>query len=142
MERMEGPEDKVPDGFVACDWFDGQFADLVGPLWVRRDAEADLYGFRVEVRHCNARGSIHGGMLMTFADQVLGLAVTRSVGPVPIATISLNSDFVAGAGPGDWLIGRGEIIRRTRSLAFVRGSLCRGDEVVLSASGVWRHFSS
>lgn len=130
-----------PEGFAPCDIADGDFADMVGPLYVRRDAAGTSYGFRVEPRHGNVRGSIHGGMLMTLADQVLGLTVAEAVDHAPLATVSLNNDFVAGATPGDWLEGRAEIVRRTRSLVFVRGAIRRGEDVVLSASGVWRHFS-
>jgi uncharacterized protein (TIGR00369 family) len=130
----------VPLGFTVCPTPDGRFADAVGPLYIRRDKQSVQYGFRVEERHSNIRGALHGGMTLTLADQVLGLTVFEAVGGQPIATISLNADFVAPAFPGDWLEGQAEIIRTTRSLVFVRGLLSRGADVVLTATGVWKVF--
>ena len=135
-------EKTVPEDYAACDVADGQFADLVGPLYMRRDATGISYGFRVEARHGNVRGNLHGGMLMTLADQVLGLTVVQALGHMSLATISLNNEFVAAANVGDWLVGRAEIMRRTGSLVFIRGVIRRGDDVILNASGIWRNFSS
>ncbi|MBZ0216708.1 MAG: PaaI family thioesterase [Fimbriimonadaceae bacterium] len=132
----------IPDDFVVCQIPDGQFADMVGPLYVRRDTTGTSYGFRVEARHGNVRGNIHGGMLMTLADQILGLTVVEALGHMSLATISLNNEFVAGANIGDWLVGRADIIRRTRSLVFIRGVILRDQDTVLNSSGIWRHFSS
>jgi acyl-coenzyme A thioesterase PaaI-like protein len=94
---------------VACDIPDGQFADMVGPLYMRRDGSGTSCGFYVEARHGNVRGNFHGGMLMTLADQILGFAVLEALGDTLLATISLNNEFVAGAKVGGWLVGRGEI---------------------------------
>ncbi len=132
----------VPDDYVVCEIPDGQFAAMVGPLYMRRDGAGTSYGFCVEARHGNVRGNLHGGMLMTLADQILGLTVVEALGHMSLATISLNNEFVAGANVGDWLIGRGEIIRRTRSLVFIRGVIRRGEDVVLNSSGIWRHYKS
>ena len=60
-------------------------------------------------RHGNVRGNLHNGMLMTLADQILGFTVTEALGHTSLATVSLNTEFVAGANIGDWLVGRGEI---------------------------------
>lgn len=70
----------IPENFVVCPTPDGQFAEMVGPLYLQRDASGTSYGFRVEARHSNVRGNIHGGMLMTLADQILGLTVVETVG--------------------------------------------------------------
>lgn len=128
----------MPAGFVRCTTPDGRFADMVGPLYVCRDEGGTSYGFRVEARHGNVRGAMHGGMMMTLADQVLGLTVVDAVRDAPVVTVSLNTDFVAAAFPGDWLVGRAEIVRKARSLVFVRGTLCRDDEIVLNAVGIWK----
>jgi len=132
----------IPSGFVVCPIPDGQFAELVGPLYMKRHATGTSYGFRVEPRHANAHGNIHGGMLMTLADQILGLTVAEALGHLSLVTLSLNNEFVAAANVSDWLVGRAEIIRRTQSLVFIRGTIRRGDDFVLNSSGIWRHFSS
>ncbi len=130
----------MPAGFLPCATPDGLFAEMVGPLYVREEETGTIFGFRVHARHGNLHGTMHGGMLMTLADQVLGMTVMDAVGDVPVVTVSLNTEFVAAAFPGDWLVGRAEIVRKTRSLIFVRGTICREDDIVLSAAGVWKQF--
>ena len=44
----------------------------------------------------------------------------------------------AGARRGDWVTGRGEVIKRTGSMTFLRGELSVGEELVLSFQGVMR----
>jgi acyl-coenzyme A thioesterase PaaI-like protein len=130
----------IPSDFVICPIPDGQFAELVGPLYIKRDATGTTYGFRVEEQHGNARRNVHGGMLMTLADQVLGLTVVEAIGHLSLVTLSLTNEFVAAANVGDWLVGRAEIMRRTQSLVFIRGVIRRGDDVIVNSSGIWRHF--
>jgi acyl-coenzyme A thioesterase PaaI-like protein len=49
------------------------FTKLVGPIWMREmDSELRL-GLLVEKKHLNRAGNVHGGMLMTFADQAMAL---------------------------------------------------------------------
>lgn len=128
----------VPAGFVICRIADGRFAEAVGPLYVR-EGESTRFGFLAESRHGNVRETVHGGMLMTLADQVLGLTVMQAVGlETPVVTVSLHCDFVSAAKPGDWIDGEATVTRITRSLVFVRGSLSHGGDVVLSAAGVWK----
>ncbi len=48
----------------------------VGPAFLeRREGRPRRYAFRVAPHHCNLRGVVHGGMLMTLADMTLGQAV-------------------------------------------------------------------
>ncbi len=135
------PSSAVPPGFEICRIADGCFAEYVGPLYVR-EGEPARFGFLAQPRHGNVHEAVHGGMLMTLADQVLGLTVMQAVGlETPVVTVSLHCDFVSAARPGDWIEGEATITRMTRSLIFVRGSLGCGRSVVLSAAGVWKKVS-
>lgn len=127
-----------PPGFAVCRIADGRFAETVGPLYLRAAAPV-RFGLLAEARHGNVHGAVHGGLLMTLADQVLGLTVMQSVGlETPVVTVSLHCDFVSAVRPGDWIEGEATITRVTRSLVFVHGSLVHGGGVVLSAAGVWK----
>ncbi len=130
----------TPPGYQLCRMPDGPFAQTLGPLYIREDGAG--FAFRATALHCNARGVVHGGMLMTFADQTLGLTVQRALGTVDVATTSLNCDLVASAVPGDLVEGRAQITRITRSIVFVRGTLNCGDRVVLTASGLWKRLAA
>ena len=116
----------------------GNFPAMVGPFHVSRATTPSRFGVRLTEAHTNARGVCHGGMLMAFADHLLGYAVIEAVGLEPIATISLATDFVRAAMPGDWIEGTAEVVRVTRSVVFMRATLRCGDKVVLTASGVWK----
>jgi len=67
----------TPPGYRTCRMPDGPFAEVLGPLYIREDGAG--FAFRATGLHCNARGVVHGGMLMTFADQTLGLTVQRAL---------------------------------------------------------------
>lgn len=58
-----------PPGYRVCDMPDGPFTAPLGPLFIREDGAG--FAFRATERHCNARGVMHGGMLMTFAERVV-----------------------------------------------------------------------
>ena len=51
-----------------------------------------------------------------------------------LPTISMTFDFVAPAKIGDWVEGRCEVVRQTRSLLFTNIYLTVGEEKILRAS--------
>ena len=96
-----------------------------------------LLGFRAANRNCNGIGTVHGGVLMAFADYAATMVALSGVRE-NCATISFTSDFLGAARLGDWVEGRAEVIRRTGSMTFVRGHLAVADELVLSFQTVMR----
>lgn len=133
---MSQMRDDMPPGFVPNTLGDGDFGRSQGQLYW---SEArGRFGFRVGDRHRNENGVVHGGMLMTLTDQVLGLTVVRALGNNPAATVSLNCDFISGAVPGDLIEGEAKVTRITKSVVFVQGSLYCGERLILTASGLWK----
>ncbi len=131
---------EIPEGFTPFPSIGG-FIDLIGPCYFGGQEDHTLrYGLVTGQQHCNTNGVVHGGALMTFADTVMGSAVYQTV-KGPCATISMNSEFVAGAMPGVWVEATVVITKVTRSLAFVRSELVSGGDTVLTSSGVWKIFS-
>jgi acyl-coenzyme A thioesterase PaaI-like protein len=114
------------------------FNELVGPIWARREGDVCVKGVLVTDKHLNFRGTLHGGMLATFADSVLGRTVVDAVKPRPSATVQLDMHYVAPVRLGDFLEGRAEIIRVAGSLVFVAGRFSVGAGVVATANGVWK----
>ena len=96
------------------------------------------FGLLTDARHANRRGVVHGGMLVTLMDHALGAVVWEAVGRAPIATIQLDAHFLAAVRPGEFVEARGQVVRRTRSVVFVRGALTAGGREVLAASGIWK----
>ena len=117
------------------------FNELVGPIWARREGDVCVKGVLVTDKHLNFRGTLHGGMLATFADSVLGRMVFNAVKPRPSATIQLDMHYVAPVRLGDFVEGRAEIIRTTGSVVFIAGRFSVGAGLVATANGVWKILS-
>ena len=110
--------------------------DLIGPFYLKRAAGHCATGLITDHRHTNKLGSVHGGVLMTFADYTLCAVAKTGSSDESIVTVSLTTEFVRAAPSGEWLAGEGSISRRTRSLVFVQGRLCHGSSVIMTFSGI------
>ena len=117
----------------------GGFTGRLGPIWMR-DVDGDrAIGLFVADYHCNDyHGALHGGVVMTLADIGLGFGVSRAIAGAPCVTVSLQTQFVASAREGDFIICRPEVIRTSKHLVFVRGLITTGDVTVASAEGIWK----
>ncbi|MCP5433328.1 MAG: PaaI family thioesterase [Alphaproteobacteria bacterium] len=131
----------VPDGYGLMPLVD-PFEAYVGPFFERmRDGPSGpelMVAFRVDERHLNGAGSVHGGMLMTFADAALGTAIWRLTSRVPSVTVSMQIDFLKPARLGDLVETAPILTRRTRSILFVRATFEVGGEPVLHATSLWK----
>ena len=114
------------------------FNDLIGPIWTKREGERRVLGLTVEPKHLNRRGHIHGGVLASMADNLLAVVAYAAVEPLPIATMQLNVHFVAPAQVGEFLEGRADVVRATKSVIFLTGRLTVGSRVVAAADGIWK----
>jgi acyl-coenzyme A thioesterase PaaI-like protein len=114
---------------------------LVGPLWQHGEGERIAFGFLVQEKHLNRRDVVHGGMLMAFADQALGLAAREITGGLPQATIQFDTHFIAPAVAGEFVSVRPAVVRRTRSILFMQGALSVGQRVIASSQGIWKVIS-
>jgi acyl-coenzyme A thioesterase PaaI-like protein len=86
---------------------------------------------------CNPAGGLHGGMMMTIADLVGGMGAGTLAGIRKfLPTVSMTFDFVAPARVGDWVEGRAELVRVTRSLLFSSIYLTVGETKILRASSI------
>ena len=129
---------RIPAGFRPCT-FDGQFNKLVGTVYRRTSQQRSVFGLQVDERHTNPNGVLHGGVLVTLMDTVMGQIAEEETGRVT-TTITLNIDFAAGVTPPAWIEAHPSMVRLTRSLCFMRGEVREGANVLLSATGIWRVF--
>jgi acyl-coenzyme A thioesterase 13 len=122
-------------GYLIYDPVD-PFENRAGPFfWAGLPDGTHSFAITAAGRHCNSQGLVHGGLLMTMID--LALVITAKSAPdEQLVTVSLNSGFMSSAREGDLIEARGELLRRTRSLAFVRGRISRGDRMLVAASAV------
>ncbi len=94
---------------------------------------------RVEPRHLNINGVVHGGVYATILDTAMGGAVISELTEAETtATASLYVEFLRPAREGAELRARGEVVRRGRHLAFVEGTLTgEGGHRMSQAHGTW-----
>jgi uncharacterized protein (TIGR00369 family) len=124
------------EGFVRYET-PSPFVNHVGGLWVRQEARGVEVALRVLPALCNTHGTLHGGMVLVLADQLLAMTsklVTRRTG----MTMHVDADLMAAAPEGALVRGRARVLRETRSTAFLEGHLFHGEDMVLRASGVVR----
>jgi uncharacterized protein (TIGR00369 family) len=87
---------------------------------------------RVEERHVNLQGFVHGGMLAILADTACGLSIRSAIEPGRLhVTADLDIHFLAPAKPGR-ILGRGNAVKVGRSLAFAEASIEDEDRRLLA----------
>jgi acyl-coenzyme A thioesterase PaaI-like protein len=86
----------------------------------------------------NARGFVHGGLLMTLADIALGDSLAyREDPPASFVTANLSADFAGSAKLGDWVEAYVDIQKSGSRLAFANAYLLVDGERILRASAVF-----
>ena len=128
------PEDfQIPSHYRH--WEGDKAEDYIGPFFFYIDGETPRTAFRIQEHNCNAHNSVHGGVLMAFADYTLCIGANMGESE-SVATVSCNNEFVAPAFQGDLLEAQCFVVRRGKSLVFPRCEIRVGDKPVLNSSGV------
>jgi uncharacterized protein (TIGR00369 family) len=125
-----------PD-YVAIDLVD-PFEIHVGPAYQHGPAGVRRFAFRIDERHVNRRGVVHGGMLLTFADMALGAAAWDFTDRAPCVTLGMQTQFLKSARIGNIVDVKPELLRRTRALLFIRGDFTVDGETIFTAASVWK----
>jgi len=82
------PATETPEGFVPL-FRTSPFFGALGPFFYRPTKSGFVIGLRIAAKHANARGSAHGGFLLTLADIALGHTASASSDP-PLALTTVN----------------------------------------------------
>lgn len=127
-----------PEGFRPLP-IGGEFVVSNGPLYMRVVEGRLQLGFRVEKRHTNSMDICHGGMMASFCDMLLPVAVhhqSAEIGRRFLPTISLQIDYLAPAPLGAWVQGEADVLRVTRSMVFTQGLVQADGTPVARASAI------
>jgi uncharacterized protein (TIGR00369 family) len=95
---------------------------------------------RVEERHMNLYGGMHGGVATSMMDELTGglIASVRGIEVMeetPHSTVEMSVSFIGGVGIGDDLVFEGKVIRVGRSVAFAEAHVRKRGEERRVASG-------
>ena len=127
----------VPRGFKPL-FRSSPAIDLIGPVHSKGEGEDLVLGLRIEKKHGNMRGTLHGGVLAMLADIALGYAIAfSSKPPTGLITASLSLDFAGTAKIGDWLEAKVDIQKKGSRLAFANCYLSVGETRIVRASAVF-----
>lgn len=128
-----------PPGFMRVNVL-GEFSNHNGPIFRRPAADGDqgiAQAFYIVGRHTNGLGVLHGGMLSTFLDSLLGGSVRQATGRWAV-TVHLSIDFLRMARRGEWLLGEGRLTHLAGETAFAEGRAYIGERTVGRATGVFK----
>lgn len=114
----------------------------LGAMWERHENGRRAFAFLARPEHANPRGAVHGGVIMSCADDALSQMVAEAVAPDRIATVQLDTHFVGAVRIGDFVQIATEIVRATRSLVFVRADLAVDGQEVAAVHGIWKRLGS
>lgn len=128
-----------PPGYRRINFSDG-FLGHNGPVFVQENDDGVVFGCRILPHLCNPMGVAHGGWVATMFDIVLPLSAryTESFRERFLLTINMSIDYLAGARLGDWVEGRAQILRTTKRLLFIQGTLEVNGELTGRGSGIFR----
>lgn len=111
--------------------------DHMGPFYFKKQDDGTVKcAFVAEAKHLNSGETIHGGLLMTFADFAIFAIAQDSLNTGFGVTISLNGEFIAAGKLNDFVEVHGRVVRSTRSLVFVQGEVLVEDKTLLNFSGI------
>ena len=129
-------QDARLEGYSVWEGID-KFEDYIGPLYYKECEDGSVKcAFVAEEKHVNGQKSLHGGMLMSFADYALFMFAQPSLVGHRAVTVSFSSDFTAGASQGAFVESTGEIVHETGGMLFMRGTVFSEETVLLNFTAV------
>jgi uncharacterized protein (TIGR00369 family) len=128
---------EIPPGFAPI-FRTSPFLETIGPLYSAGIGASLVIGMRVQEKHTNARGALHGGVLASVADVALGYGLATSTQPpTSMVTAALSVDFVGSARIGDWVETSLDIQKVGARMAFANVYFRVRGERIARASGVF-----
>ena len=127
----------IPAGFAPI-FRSSPFLETIGPLYSVGTGATLVIGIRVQEKHTNARGTLHGGVLASIADIALGYGLATSTSPpTSMVTANLSVDFAGSAQIGDWIETSLDIQKIGSRMAFANVYFSIRGERIARASGVF-----
>jgi acyl-coenzyme A thioesterase PaaI-like protein len=110
----------------------------IGPLWAKREENNWVYGLLCDTNHINNAGMVHGGTVTTLSDHVLSILAWETMDRSPCVTLQLDTHFISGCKPGDFIEVRATVNSRTKSTLFLTATLSVSERIVAQSTGIWK----
>jgi len=112
---------------------------FAGPFFrLGDDGDVKRFAFIAQEKHMNAAGSVHGGLLMTFADIAMSRTSRLVSGAKSCSTVSVSCDFMTAGRLGELIEIRVRVTRQTRTLVFLSAEIAANGAILMVANGLWR----
>ena len=113
------------------------FSELNGPFYTQVVNNKIYKGFEVAKKNCNKAMIAHGGILVAFADSVMGYTAWEK-NQLPCLTAKINGNYIAPAREGAWVYGCADIVRTTNEITFTTCKLLIDEKVIFTADGIFK----
>ena len=115
------------------------FMQNIGDLSFKKIDETNYeFNIKVEEKFLNTGKIAHGGFIATIADTGMGNAAHIAAGNTRSVTVNLDIKFISAGKQGDILVGKVEILKKTKTLVFINCKILNSKGIVATASGTWK----
>jgi len=113
------------------------------PIYRKSNARSVYLGTYLRQVHCNSRGLVHGGFIAALADNTMGYTGGKAMAADgreirSLVTINLGVDYLGSAKLGQWMSWEPEMLKATRSIAFVEALVKADDKPVARANATFK----
>lgn len=134
---MTGTEHPIPPGFEPH-FRQSPVTDPWEPLYIKRSGPDIILALRIDRKHCNARGLLHGGVIAALADNAMGMSCILQMENVSALTVNIAVDFLHVGKIGHWLEVRARPDKLGRTLSFANAQIFADDDLIARASATFR----
>ena len=118
------------------------FMQNIGDLSFKKIDETNYeFNIKVEEKFLNTGKIAHGGFIATIADTGMGNAAHIAAGNKRSVTVNLDIKYISAGKLGDNLVGKVEVLKRTKTLVFINCKILNSKGIVATASGTWKILS-
>ena len=117
----------------------GPFIDGIGPLLrtTAQDGERK-YGLQTGDRHCNAIGTVHGGLISSLLDHALAIEAWNAANRRATVTLQMDTRFISAVKSGDFLCATINLRQAKKTLLFLDADAMVGSQLAATASAVMK----
>ena len=115
------------------------FMQNIGDLSFKKIDETNYeFNIKVEEKFLNTGKIAHGGFIATIADTGMGNAAHIAAGNKRSVTVNLDIKYISAGKLGDNLVGKVEVLKKTKTLVFINCKILNSKGIVATASGTWK----
>tara|TARA_B100000700_G_C14371080_1_gene545986 strand:+ start:144 stop:542 length:399 start_codon:yes stop_codon:yes gene_type:complete len=110
-----------------------------GGLLFKKNSESEFeFKTIINKNHLNSAGITHGGYIASIIDSGAGTGAHIAANNSRCVTISLDIKFIGTTKLNDEIVGFVKILKRTKTMVFLICHLKNKEQIIASASGVWK----